>query len=887
MIKKARRFSRVVAAITVLVFVLSTVAFAAIPNGTLVVGNKAYDLNYVVNPANENEIRQAITTSGNQIYFKGYDGKWVDLNNQPVSSSVIPAVTYKDKNGNTTQYAAGDTDVSNEFSLKMSALKTQLVADGADNTIVSVAVYKGAELDQNFKGTVRFTSLKGATFAKSLVAFDKGIASVQLTSISSATVIHDTIIAAIADAENQEYIGKTAQISIDYVPASASQEVGEKVFITYAESDRASDVFVQFNKPFDFTKLYQDWIVNGTIKVNGNNPVDIIKIDDRTVKLVLDEDHALTDNSQITVSGISSGVNGALIDGSYTFNLVDAKAPEAVGVTNPDYRTIVAEFTEPVSMTEAEKVANWVLNGHQLTSADVAFIKVGRDVNNDGVIKAIDVVSYDITTHTDNRNFVTIQLTPTGMSYLKEAGKVNLLQAYNIIDYAGLTDVTGQNKATTQEFTFTTPQPPAAPTISDVVMDSPEQFRVKFSTEVQKKDTNGTPLDANDFKFEYQNGVDANNNPVWVTVNLENTPTHVNDTTNGIFAVVTPLSNKEYLIELEVDWTKILNTLATNHNYYTPNYNKVKITALKSNIENLLGVDMAEDQSKTVTMTLDAQSPTIADAKQIIINNIPQQAFYVKMSEPVQMNTGNSAKDTKELTPSQTQEAGTGIPTPTFQFVSEDLTKTIDGELGNPINDSDTEFVVVPKQTLDAGKWTIYIRSISDDVGNTSATVSYVLQVQGVSSPTGEAKIIWADAHDNVDTDATPDGIADYDIVHIQFGTIMSYDALKTNIYTINGKVLPQGTMITSEIQPYMDLNNDGTLDQNDLCGTRVTIWLPKNFLGNISDTPVNTTDYDNSKHTPDILNVSKTLTDENGNAISGLTEVQLTYVLSGYSIKH
>lgn len=214
--------------------------------------------------------------------------------------------------------------------------------------------------------------------------------------------------------------------------------------------------------------------------------------------------------------------------------------------------------------------------------------------------------------------------------------------------------------------------------------------------------------------------------------------------------------------------------------------------------------------------------------------------------------------DTNVLTPSQTQQAGTGVPTPTFQFVNADGSKTVDGELSSKINEEDTIFTVRPKSLLDAGNWTIYIRSISDDVGNTSATVSYPLVVQGVTVQ-GEPVIIWADAHDN--QYSVSDGVY-RDMVRIQYGTVMSQDVLKSNVYTINGKVLPPGTMVTSE-----DVKYDGTIE-----GTRVTITLPYTFLGKITE------EQGASPSEPHILNVSTSLKDAKGNPIKPPTEVQLTY---------
>lgn len=792
----------------------------------------------------------------------------------------------------TVKYGTSQAELAYDYTLEGTTLSmefsdenAELVADGADNTIVTVKVLKDGIVDETFDGTVKFMSLKGATFAKETVAFDKGIAKVQLTSMSSAIAIVDTIIATISDADDFDAIGKSVQKNISYIPVSQGGEVLDKVFITYAESDRASDVFVKFNKEFNFDKLYLE---KGKFSILSNGVskaiADIVKVDSETVKLVLLEANALTDNAIVKVQVTGAGqATSVLIDSDYSFNLVDPKAPEALGVTAPDYRTIVTRFTEPVSETTAEKPENWVLNGQQLTAADVA-IKVGKDVA--GTI--VDYVA-DGSSPVDNRNYVTLELTAAGAAKLKAAGKTNLLQAYGIMDYAGLTDKTGQNIATTQEFTFVTPEVPGAPT-AEIIMESPEQFRVKFDQPL------ANVLDANNFEVRYQVGERLDGTPIFigdadepatlVPVGLTN-PTMVDAFAAGNNVVVTAVggsANDEYILEFAQDWTVTLDTKTTKVNYYTPGRNNLEISIIAAPasgnaVESLLGVQMPANYKETETMTRDNVSAEIEEAYQNVAGGSYLQEFTVIMNEPVQMNTGVTANDTKEITPSQTQADGDGVPTPTFQFISEDEKITIDGELKTAISDDDYEFVIVPKTPLTAGIWTISIRSISDDVGNTSPTAEYELEVIATTDPVGKSEIIWADAHDNVDFYG--DGSL-YDIVHIQFGTEMSLDALKSNVYTINGKILPVNTMITS-VEAFYDSDEDSSLATPDLKGTRVTIVLPKEFLGDITETDggADPSDFDsdtNPNNTPHMLNVSKTLTDVEGEVIEGPTEVQLPY---------
>jgi hypothetical protein len=81
---------------------------AAMPNGTVVIGTKAFDLSYANDPKNLNEITLAIVAGG-EVYVKGFDGTWVNNTDfKTISPSVIPSVTYKNSTNVEIKYVAGD-----------------------------------------------------------------------------------------------------------------------------------------------------------------------------------------------------------------------------------------------------------------------------------------------------------------------------------------------------------------------------------------------------------------------------------------------------------------------------------------------------------------------------------------------------------------------------------------------------------------------------------------------------------------------------------------------------------------------------------------------------------------------------------------------------------
>lgn len=84
-------------------------AFAVMGSGSVVIGNKAFDLEYANKLENLNEITNAIVAGG-KVYVKNFSGNWIDNNTGlTINSSIIPAVTYKSAAG-TSNFDAGDKD---------------------------------------------------------------------------------------------------------------------------------------------------------------------------------------------------------------------------------------------------------------------------------------------------------------------------------------------------------------------------------------------------------------------------------------------------------------------------------------------------------------------------------------------------------------------------------------------------------------------------------------------------------------------------------------------------------------------------------------------------------------------------------------------------------
>jgi hypothetical protein len=80
----------------IMTLMISFPVFAAMPKGTVVIGNKAYTLGYANDSQNIEEITKEVVT-GNKIYIKNFGGSWINNSTGLVENrTVISAVVYKD-----------------------------------------------------------------------------------------------------------------------------------------------------------------------------------------------------------------------------------------------------------------------------------------------------------------------------------------------------------------------------------------------------------------------------------------------------------------------------------------------------------------------------------------------------------------------------------------------------------------------------------------------------------------------------------------------------------------------------------------------------------------------------------------------------------------------
>ena len=124
-----KKFISTVLAALMLAGLMSVKAFAAIPSGTVVIGNNAFNFAYANDPRNIDEITDAIVAGG-AVYCKNFGGIWINNSTlEVVSASKIPTVIYTDANGKKTNFDPGDTDHVNSDIVNVSSVSLNKTTD--------------------------------------------------------------------------------------------------------------------------------------------------------------------------------------------------------------------------------------------------------------------------------------------------------------------------------------------------------------------------------------------------------------------------------------------------------------------------------------------------------------------------------------------------------------------------------------------------------------------------------------------------------------------------------------------------------------------------------------------------------------------------------------
>lgn len=786
---------------------------------------------------------------------------------------------------------------SKNWALVIEPKEKSITADGGDNTVlkfkmINTVTQKTDETanDITLAVTTSFGELSNPT-----VTINKGVGTLVLNSEFSAKELDCKVIADISRQSSNatDLIGKVVgETHITFEPFKTTEDTTPK--LQKVESDQADRITLFFDREVeikDFVKkneatdTYQtektgDLIHQVFYNTTTNKPVFTVTQDDvngqkvsypiaglaearnddgtrvskKVLQLILDESVALDDNNVVDVSYVNAPCG---INTNRSFKLTDAKKPEFTAIESIGMKKVKITFSEAIPARENQQKAGYTINGSNYT--------VGK----------VDYGKYNPATAEDGRSIVVLTLgndDKKKQQYFKP-GKA-ILGVTNVIDYAGITDI-GKNIITNKTENFEVIEDANIPTAK--VVESPEQYRVTFVGDKNGKecpvyftdDTKTAKIDPIVF-FSNALQVKVGNRYVSLLDTVKTikpglqlgseegtkiTPQILATLTS--FLNVTKVSDSEYVVELNEDWTKFYTTSLNNRNYYNDLYKFVfEVDTVYNDNNGLLNENKIEldlNYEGSPLNTPDDSSPKVV----AIHSTDDDRYFAAQMSEPVQFTT--TGGDASNITLSETQSSQPAK----VEFKGLDANGevfTFDGKLnGYYGNDKkgDTllalEAIYTDKkdnnqytiqQLVDRGygtKWTLSLTYVYDDVKNAAetSTVSFeVLPSSGlfsISSVSGNTSATNGTNNDIINVVFT-EGISDI------------ADALDITRWKLDGYAFPENSIL--------EIIKDGGNSKVGYYSVRFT--LPKGTI---------------RKGKSHILNVDKGIESIKGNVLVGSYE--------------
>ncbi len=747
------------------------------------------------------------------------------------------------------------------WTLDIDSADSSLLADGADNTVLTFKLLNAqGQVDTNADNVVLDLNTTYGTLASKRVTIQDGVATVVLTSEFSNTNVSAKIDAQIIEASGdyKELIGEVFGTS--YLPfVTSNTENVETITLVSAEANQADRVTLFFDKEvsvkhFVETNVAGDLLYKvGNVEYTANTipagtPASaishvfkesntlVIKQGTKTftvkgvkpvagnskaVEVILDKTqdgsgnytNALADNANVEVEVNAENSLGKETNSKASFKVTDARNPEATSVQVEGLNTLKVKFSEAI--------------------ADSTFQIDGRFV--EGSHFGVTYGEFNPVTYEDNRDVATIKLnagydedgiTDSAANNKTLAGFFSAgnhtVQVSSTKDFAYATDK--NNIGQTQNLNFTVAEDKALPTAS-VVVESPEQFRIKFDKTVVLPSS----VTVNSTTQVVSGLLGTGTGALLKLQELNANGEFVDSTLTSSDFIVTKVSNTEYVVELTGrDWTAIYDTANTNENYYNDKFRLVLAKGAVTNAANglkneLINLDL--NYAGSPLNTPDVTSPVINTIERVTTIS---ENFFVTMSEPVKLvlngqtstedNAGNTlAQGQSQLAPTTAQFIGKDKDGKTVT-INANVKRYADKDAADKVIEIDwAGLALTPQQVVDAGgseDWTLVVRSISHDkIFNTAASATKEFKI--AKTPTANSAFYVEEEVANAGKGthqayALNQAAANGDTVEITFseGVKVSGNNAATNpsFYTLNGKTLPAGTTITVQ-----DVNSDTT----------------------------------------------------------------------------
>ncbi|ASS87137.1 hypothetical protein GLN3_08570 [Geobacillus lituanicus] len=624
--------------------------------------------------------------------------------------------------------------VTEVYTLKVTPASTTVTANGADNTVVKFELLNDeGKVDTGADNIVLEIGTTFGNLATNRVTVQDGVGQVVLTSEFSVKDVVAKVTAQIIEASSdyKDLIGKVAgQAEVKFVPAAVTTDPNAITFQD-AESNQADRVVLYFDKPVSpatFVKTNADGTFavsadgksqlfkdNVNIKISQNGAqktvvgVTPVEGNPKAIEVLLDKDSYLTDNATVDLE-----VTIGTTHNKRSFTLTDARRPEFTGVTATNLRTLNLKFSEAVAK------GNFSIDG---------LWENGKEFK-------VTFGDFDPKTGIDKRDTATVELLPdtNGNQRYFKAG-THSITVTQLKDFAAETDAT--NISTTQTLNFTVVADSVAPTAT-VTVESPEQFRVTFNRDIAVvNNTNIDTLFNNAFKV-YDTASKS-----WVSVGSYSSKFNTNpdNVSLGSLLKVTKVKDNEYVVELQADWTKVLkDSTDAYYNYkFKFEFDKDTFVNLTNGVKNEK-FELDLNYSGSPLNSADNASPVITD----IVQTSDPSVYEITMSEPVKLPN----KDVAD-TPS-TQQTN-GIPRVLAEFqgkdkdgkavvISAEVVNYSDGDGGDKKFTVKTSGQQTLQSLVNSGyneNWKVVVRSISDDVGNTAATLTKDFVVKPTVVSTG------------------------------------------------------------------------------------------------------------------------------------------------------
>lgn len=795
------------------------------------------------------------------------------------------------------------------YQLKIScnAENNTIKSDGATKTMLTAELIEKATNNVvDLDGVVQFSATKGG-LAQTEVTLTDGKASVVLTSAASDVSIISYITAIVVDAPGaSEYEGLTGQFEVIFAPEGVDPGTVTFVSLRYAESNQGDRFFATFSNDItveDFKKAVMKskgvttWaaaIATGNIgiQINGNM-VDIIEVHQKsanTLEFILNTDsHGATksivpatnqirsnpdwpaaatpnylrdNNIHVVTIPLNIGEKVLADTTGVSFIMTDAKRPFIYGVTVENQLKFHVRFSESMAEDLVEGAAGAINPHFLLDGKKVRYIAAPTPVQVQAAIAANEVIVTElyVGNYTEDEGYRKNVYFEMYRDFAL-AGGAHIIQIANVGDWAAMVDT--NNMVSTQTFDFSV-TPDLDKPVATIEVQSPEQWKITWNKVVSTK---GAMTDAIDvFRADSATQLVYGANPANPATDDYEIATYVED------------GKSVWLFETVKDWTEYYGTQGSGENYWNSVKNPYKVVINAGEV--LDGLANACDKIELpVTIALDGTSPKIVSAvdASTVNNLIPSgQEIIVTMDEPVQVEDASGAPSTVQMTPSEQQTAlvagaqyaAANVPQPTFEFVKGDT--TVEGQIKNgSIGREDFEFTVEPAGGLTPGEWKLYIRNLTDDVGNSYDTTAYSLIVPETAPVVSDTKVAWV----GFDNGKLP-GANKKDYLYVKFTKVMDptgpAGVSRTTQYVFNAKELPEGSQVYRGI-PNVTNEWDG-----------VTIEMPAGaFIGTAGVDGLNgdltgvVADYVDDDHTS-VLNVSNLFKAADGTALSGPYEVQL-----------